>query len=210
MEILVINIGSVDYSKYSLPFIQALCDYNSVKLTVLTEDIPHNVYKLHPSWLKVFCHDVCDDEFVVAWDLDLVPTCLYKFDNLFDESKLNMVKDGAHTKGGFTFNGKFRYNCGLIGVPRSYSKTLKWIYDTKGINPTYPSWEQYYINDYLYDENVDVNELNEDLNYMYDGNPIPDSCLNIHYTWLIKSASHRSELIYEHYNRFKKSLAISD
>lgn len=213
MHIFVINVGHISYSQYSLPLIKALCDYNSVPLTVITHDLPQNIYKLHPSWLKLFCHDMCSDNFAIAWDCDLVPTKPYKFDGLFDTTKLNLAYDAVYVRTGHFFNEKFKYNCGLIGMPQEYASRLKALYHHKGKNSVYPSWEQYYVNDTIYDENWPVHRLDSKLNHMeyrsqpYDPNH-PDNILNIHYTLEIQSDGHRFNLIKDHYDRFRSNFGL--
>ena len=93
MTIFVINIGNPGYSQYTLPLIEKLCKFNNVNLYVLDKDIPQNTNKLHSSWLKLFCHDLIDDDFIVCWDLDLVPTKLYNMKNLFVYDKINFCHD---------------------------------------------------------------------------------------------------------------------
>lgn len=201
---MVIDVGETIYNKYSLPLIKKLCDYNKINLYVLNEDIPQNVYNLHPSWLKLFTFDLIKDDFIILWDLDLVPTKLYDFTKYFNEKTWNLCFDPAYKDFNYTFNGKFKYNCGLIGVPKKYSDDMKKLYIDKGINSHYPSYEQYHINDKIYDENIDVSVVNYKLNTLFDGDEnFSDDIYNIHYTGKIDSNQHRIDLIERHYNKYK-------
>jgi len=205
MTVFVINIGDTGYSNYAIPLIKSLCDFNNVKLFVLDKDIPQNTKRLHPSWLKLFCHDLVDDDFIVCWDLDLLPTYKHDFTDIFNINELNFCTDWSLIKSNERFNHKFNYNCGLIGIPKTYSDFFKSIYyDIK--NPIYPSYEQYYVNDKIYDKKIKVNELSGNLNYFYDGTSIyDDNVKNIHYTWKIQSNNHRIQLIKEHYEKYYKN-----
>ena len=207
MTVLVINVGRTRYDKYSLPFIQKICDYNNVKLHILDKDIPQNTNKAHPSWLKLFCFDLINDDFIILWDLDLVPTKLYKFKDFFDLDKINACYDCSFTQQGFTFNGKFKYNCGLMGIPKKYSNDLKRIYEEQSKQITYPSHEQYHVNDWIFDNEIKVNKLDQNMNSMFNGiESFPDSVLNRHYTWQIRSPEHREDLIEKHYEKYYNQL----
>jgi hypothetical protein len=210
MTVLVVNVesaGLANYSKYSLPFIQKICEHNNVKLHVLYKDIPQNINKVHPSWLKLFCFDLIDDDFIISWDLDLVPTKLYKFKEFFDLDKFNACYDPSFTKQGFTFNGKFKYNCGLMGIPKKYSNDLKRIYEEKSKQTTYPSYEQYHINDWIFDNKIKVKTLDQNMNSMFDGSELfSDSVLNRHYAWQIKSYEHKEDLIEKHDKKYNHIL----
>lgn len=212
MTIFVIDVGNTYYGRYTLPMIEDLCLKNNINLFVLDKDIPQNKYGLHPSWLKLFCHSLVEDDFILCWDLDLVPTRIYDLKSIIDTSRINMAYDRCHTQEGFTFNGKFRYNCGLIGIPKSYQGFIEGIYEKHASHAQYPSYEQYYVNDEIYDNNLDIALLSQNLNFMYGGGShrdgsfeYPEDALNIHYTWKILSPQHRIELIADHYDSFKKN-----
>ena len=207
MTVLVINVGEANYGKYSLPLIQKLCDYNNVELRVLNEDLPQNTNKVHPSWLKLFCFDLIDDDFIISWDLDLVPTKLFEFKNIFNLDEFNACHDCSFTQQGFIFNGKFKYNCGLMGIPKKYSNDLKRIYRERSNPITYPSHEQYHVNDWIFDNKIKVNTLNQNMNSMYDGNEsFPNEVLNRHYTWQTRSPEHKKLLVENHYKKYYHKL----
>lgn len=199
MDVAVINIGSCDYANYSIPLIRKLCDYNNVNFHVISKDISQNVCNAHPSWLKAFLHDEIDSDFIIAWDADLIPTCYYHFEEYFDKTRLNLGYDAAYSRHNWDYNGKFKYNCGLIGIPKEFSVIFKGLYDKHAAANLYPSWEQYHVNDYIHDNNIEINLLPDVLNYMYDGEIIASNVLNIHYNmWLIRSELERLELIKDH------------
>lgn len=200
MTIFIINVGC-EYAKHSLPIMEKFCNYNNINLFILDRNIEQNIYNKHPSWLKLFCHDLVCDDFILCWDLDLIPIKKYKLDFL-DVCKINLAHDSCHLKENFIFNGKFKYNCGLMGIPKSYSNFFKDIYFKHAANSSYPSYEQYYVNDSIHDSKIEINLIDNKYNYLYDGNDSPDYIQNIHYTWKIRSNEHRKKLIEDHYNKY--------
>lgn len=205
MTIFVINIGDTVYDKYTLPFIEKLCDFNNINLFVLDQNISQNIYGLHPSWLKLFCHRLVDDDFILCWDLDLVPTKLYNLEKMFDKELINLGYDRGFSEGGFTFNGKFKYNCGLMGIPKKYQSFFENIYHKYGSTAVYPSYEQYYVNDEIFDNNLPINLVDFGLNPLYNGPGIfSENVLNIHYTGGISSNQQRIDLTRFHFEKYKE------
>lgn len=201
MRLVVINIGNIDYARHSVPFIKQLCKKNGITFTLLKKDIKQNTYKLHPSWVKLFLHDLYDDEFIIWWDADLVPCRMYDLKQYFDTSKLNFALDSSHIDHGFNFNNKFKYNCGLGGSPKKYAEDLRNIYLINGKEPEYPSYEQYYVNDWIYDNKIDVHVLPKELNRTRADLDFEEDTLNMHYSHI-----DRSKLIKEHYKKYKDAL----
>lgn len=205
MTIFLINVGNTVYDKYTLPLIEKLCDFNNINLFILEQNISQNIYGLHPSWLKLFCHRLVNDDFILCWDLDLVPTKLYNLEKMFNKEFLNMTYDRGFTEENFTFNSKFKYNCGLIGIPKKYESFFENIYYKYGSTAIYPSYEQYYVNDEIYDNSLEINVVDSVLNSMYYGDEIfSENVLNIHYTYKISSNQHRVDLTKLHFEKFKE------
>jgi hypothetical protein len=207
MTIFCINVGDVGYAQYSLSLIKKLCEYNNINLYILDQNISQNIYNVHPSWLKLFCHSLIDDDFILCWDLDLVPTRLYNLYDFIDTNKINLSYDQSYVREGFTFNGKFKYNCGLIGIPKIYQRDIENIY-IKAKSSNYPSYEQYHVNDWIFDNKINIHDIDTKLNMMYDGTPIykNDINYNIHYTWKIASAGDRYNLVLKHHETFNTAL----
>jgi hypothetical protein len=209
MTLFVINVGETIYGKKSIKFIESLCDYNNINLFILDKNIKENVNNVHPSWLKLFAFNYVNDDFIITWDLDLVPTKLYKISDYFNNDEFNFAYDRGYIYENFTFNGKFKYNCGLMGIPIKYRYDLEKLYHDKSKYSTYPSFEQYHVNDYVFDNNVKVHLLEQNLNHMFGGSEIyPNDVLNIHYTGRLKSEQHRIELIDKHYETYKHILNL--
>lgn len=186
MTVFVIDINT-SYSNITLPIIKKLCDYNSVDLYVLNSNIEQNTKNLPASWLKCFCHDLVNDDFIICWDLDLIPIKMYDINKFFLKDRLNLAKDFLfRVKEGILFNEKFKYNCGLIGIPKSYKNWMHEVYASYDEGKNYPSWEQHYINDRIFDENILVNELPIELNYaknILSQDQDFSNALNIHFTY---------------------------
>jgi hypothetical protein len=206
MTIFVINIGNLDYGQYTLPLIKKLCDYNNINLFVLENDIEQNIYNLHPSWLKLFAHDLIDDDFIISWDLDLLPLKMYDIKSIFNKEKLNLTIDTGILHGLSYFNNNFKYNCGFIGIPKSQSNTMKDIYYKYGKSASYPSYEQYYVNDYIAENNIDINIIDNKYNFLYNNSVKIDEIYNHHFTF---EANHDTKFglikqAYDEYIRNKK------
>lgn len=211
MTVFVIDIDS-EYGHLTLPFIKKVCEFNGVNLYVLKQNLNQNVFNLHPSWLKLFCHEIVEDDFVICWDLDLVPTRFFDLKKLFNQEMLNLSKDWSlFNNGQFNrtgYNYKFQFNCGLIGIPKSYDKFFRDIYYDCGYNSFYPSYEQYHVNDKIFDTNQEVNVLDPRLNYFKEIENYPEDVYSVHYTWKIKSNQHRIQLIENHNERYKKKFDL--
>ena len=182
MTVFVIAVGS-GYAAYSLPILEQFCSFNGVKLHVVKE----NPYDLHPSWLKCLCHKMVEDDFIVCWDLDLLPVKNYLLSEYFDVSKINMAKDYIfEVQSEPVFNDNFKYNGGLVGIPKSYSEFFEDIFYNHDRSKSYPSYEQYYLNDKLVGTNTQVHELPIELNFAAKWAGKNQSCeraLNLHYTY---------------------------
>lgn len=199
MKIFVLNVGNLPYSKYSLPLIKSLCDYNSIDLEVITEPIPQ--CNLHPSWIKVFLHSIYDEDFILCWDVDLVPTQLYDIHQFLDTSKINLAYDKYVVHNGSELYGpKFKYNCGLLGIPKIHTKEIEELYELRYQNR--PFYEQFYVNDWIADNNYPVHVLPNALNDMYCIDR-PVRPLNQHYTYQVHTEQVRHDLMREHYEKYK-------
>ena len=203
MTIFQINIGNVNYSKYSVPIMKKFCEFNKVNHFVLTYDPIQNKYHRPPSWIKLFAHEFIKDDFILYWDLDLVPLKLYDISPVLDYDKLNMVGDTSLlVENGF--NSNFKFNTGLIGIPKNWSDRLIKIYESKAPLASYPSWEQYYVNDYISENNEKIHELPIEYNYMYNERGLlkMEDVKNLHFTWEFPNSKSKEEEIKKIYENF--------
>jgi len=64
------------------------------------------------------------------------------------------------------FTPSFKYNGGLVGIPKSYSSFIESVFKRHAPG-TYPSYEQYYLNNDIEKYQIPVYRLPNDLNYLY-------------------------------------------
>lgn len=200
---LVINVGDVPYAQDALQVIKDFFVYNDTPLVVVENDLAQNYHRAHPSWLKMFCHDIIDDDFVLCWDLDLLPDSRYRItDFIKDRSRFHIGIECGLLYGWpmDRYGPKFKYNCGFMGVPKSFGPIFNDIYSRFGGNPqNRDCWEQLYVNDYLVDNDVDVciirPEFNCSLNNRAEFLP---NVRNKHYTYGVMDSWQRAEMIKQH------------
>lgn len=172
--------------------------------------LDHNDYNVHPSWLKMKCFDYVDDDFVLCWDLDLLPRkrCPSIL-NVLDFSKFNVVTDTMFELQDpgmaslLSIVPSFRYNCGLIGVPKTHKDLLERTFN-RYEQHAFPSFEQYYFNDELTRSGItDINVLDKTWNCIFHPPTIPHSFYltadTVHYTGKYLNEQDRSRLIQIHH-----------
>jgi len=193
MTVFLVDIDNNEINKLCL---NVLCDYfkkHKIKYFVLTD----RIYDRSPVWYKLRCFDHINDDFVLCWDLDLLPKknsdsiC-----NYLDFNKINLAVDTSVDLpvSPLTVLEFFRYNCGLMGIPRAYKAVCEQLFQEPG-NRTSPLYErlkpgephdQDIINEYLYNRNFsDVHEIDSRWNTLYYLQHNVESILKakaIHYT----------------------------
>lgn len=200
MKVFLIDIrdGSAD-EEYQM-CLEVLTDYfnkHHIDFFRLTK----NKYSVHPSWLKLKCFDYVDDDFVLCWDLDLLPKKnTPSIVNDLDLDKINLVMDSTLIlKNQPKWTEKFKYNCGLIGIPNSYKKQMEEIFETYK-DSDWPSYEQYHVNKFLYQNNLaDVHELDKGWNCIWHSPAMKNqfilSAKAIHITGLNMESAVKKDLI---------------
>jgi hypothetical protein len=182
---MILNVGDVSYASYSK---QVLDDYfhrHAIEHHYITNaPLELDMKNAHPSWWKLLAHKILPGyDFIICWDLDLLPrTPFVKVLQDFDTSALNLAWDYTALMAPKTkFLPSFKYNGGLIGIPSSASSFLEGVFE-KHAPGTYPSYEQYYLNEELESQNYPVHELPKDLNIFYSIPEYTRARLQ-HYTW---------------------------
>lgn len=178
LDLLVLNVGHVDYANDALPVLEHYAAAHGYRLHVWTEPrFPH----LHPSWYKMACHDLIDSDFILCWDLDLLP--LRDAEPIhphLDRAKFNLAVDELVRVNGP--RGDFpslRYNCGLIGVPRSERDFCAAVF-TRAAEPNpLPWYEQVYFNDAVVANGKDVHVIPTKFNAKIGA----VGAANVHYTY---------------------------
>lgn len=137
------------------------------------EDLTYNKDDAHPSWYKLLAHRHLNYQYdyCLCWDLDLLPSNKHSVSDIISEinlEKFYACQDTSFVGSTSYFNSfpdiveNFRWNCGLLGIPKTHAHEMEKIYDDHHTS-TKPSFEQYHVADYLYlnqDKIVDGNWLN--------------------------------------------------
>lgn len=214
MTALVINVGNVPYAEDSLAVLRDFFEWNEIPLVVVDQDLPQNYHRAHPSWLKMFCHELIDDDFILCWDLDLLPDHRYNVREAFsvrNDTKFHIgIEMGLlYGFGMDRFGPSFKYNCGLMGVPKSFGPVFRYIYDHYGHNPLgREAWEQLYVNDYLVHNQTDIQIFKPEYNCSISPRrEFLPYVKNKHYTYGVMDVGIRTELIKQHRHDYFARLA---
>jgi len=168
MTVFVVKIGNNDVYKHYSKILENYFKKYNINFFYLEE----NKFEVHPSWLKLKCHDYVDDDFILCWDIDILP----RIDaaNIVADlnlNKINLVQDtmlkikAVNNNEIYSF---FKYNCGLIGMPKNYKSFFSNLFDQYSLLEKYPSYEQYVVNEELSKTNyIDVHELPDKWNTIY-------------------------------------------
>jgi predicted O-methyltransferase YrrM len=166
--VIILSVGNIAYKSYSEKVLTHYFEKHNIPYKFVSEtSVPTN--ESHPSWWKLICHRMFPEyDFILCWDLDLLPKNQYVhvLQNL-DMTKLCMVWD-THARNfpNERFNSNFRYNGGLIGIPKSMADFTEFVFDNYAPG-VFPSYEQYYLNDLIVGNNIEVHELPDYMNFMY-------------------------------------------
>ena len=208
MTVFLINIPpNTETHEYKLCY-DVLKDYFK-KYNIQTFTLDKNEFDVHPSWLKLKCFDYVDDDFILCWDVDLLPKkkCP-SITNDLNFDKINAVVDTIlHTNSTTPLfdASQFRFNCGLVGIPRKYRGLLDKVF-LEAKTSTLPSYEQYPMNSELAkNEFKDVHELDKKWNCIFHLPTTLNSFLItsnvVHYT-SIGSNDIRRSLIDSHHKSY--------
>jgi len=203
MKVVTIASGEIPYEKVSVELLTKYFKKKDIEFIVLREN-KFNYNNVHPSWWKCHIHKLFEDDFIVTWDLDMIPVNFeYDLNTIFDKSKLNMTYDSGTIFDKTYFNEYFKYNCGFMGIPKSESKFIESVYDKHSLG-IYPSWEQFYINDEIFFQNKDINLISFEYNFLYlprfDKSNIKKyieeyNIKNFHFTYGVPSSDYKRILI---------------
>jgi hypothetical protein len=187
INIVIIAIGDIPYKKDSMIILNDYFNFYNIEPIYIQENI-FNPKNAHPSWLKMTSYNYVDNQnFMLCWDLDLLP--INRSINILDYlnfNSINMCVDNSTILTNFRFNQNFKYNGGLIGFPHSYKNFCENIYN-KYAPGTRPSYEQYYLNDEIVYQNIQIHELPLIFNGMLPQQGVSsklfDEAFCKHYTW---------------------------
>jgi len=200
---MVIAIGDVFYKADAKEVLTHYFKKHEIPYVFIEEGPTHlNPKGVHPSWLKMICHRILTGyDAIICWDLDMLPTSpdTIVIDD-FDMSKICLAYDSVAKRmiageNRLPFCPDFKYNGGLICIPKVHRNFTEHIYDTFAPG-TLPSWEQYYLNNMIVDVEMDIHELPSDINVLYSCEGFESARLK-HYTlgdfakYYIPSHKHR-------------------
>jgi hypothetical protein len=198
--VVVFAIGSISYKSDSKAILSDYFKRHAISYKFI-EEAPAGIDMKgsHPSWWKLMVHSIVPGyDFIICWDLDLLPRDPHvEVLHEFHRSSLCFAWD-SHAKHFPTdkFRPSFKYNGGLMGIPASYADFMKSIF-LKYAPGTYPSYEQYYLNDELETYKIPVHELPADINVLYSFSEFPSARLQ-HYTYKHEAKSK----IHSHYEQY--------
>lgn len=205
IKVLIFAIGDIAYKDNSLKILR---DYFSrredMELVVIEDELSFNTKKAHAPWLKLISYNYVDEnDFVLCWDLDLLPRDKnVVFDtSLLSEKYINLCYDTSVVLGHPRFNNNFYFNSGLIGIPKCMRSFTEEVYNLYAPG-AYPSYEQYYLNDHLAHNKKDVCVLPNSYNTLQHNGPLFQNADFQHYTWQCLFNNTRDELIKKHYERY--------
>ena len=208
--IMILDVGDIPYAQYSKPVLNHYFTKHKIPFHYVQEP-PRgiDVRGSHPSWWKLLAHSILPGyDYIICWDLDMLPrTPDVSVLREFDWNRPTMAWDAGirldpSGRLQHDFLKNFKYNGGLIGIPKRYQTFFENTF-YKHAPGRLPSYEQYYLNDELQEQNISVHELPDDINVFY-GLPAFGKARLQHYT-CGKDAKH---FLNDHYQRYMSTLSI--
>jgi len=178
--VVIFAYGDIFYAPDSKRVLEDYFRFHGIPYYFITEKpLSFDTKEAHPSWWKLKVHSIVRGyDFIITWDLDLLPRNRHaKVIQEFDMTKICMVRDSSVSD---TDDGFFKYNGGLIGIPKTYQSFMENIFDTHAPG-VLADYEQYYLNHELFQNNMKIHELPRKLNGLYSTQYFPDALLQ-HYT----------------------------
>lgn len=212
MMVIIFNIGNINYSPIAIEVLKHYFIKHGIRHKIVTTLGEYNYNNVHPSWMKMLAHKMFPgNDFILTWDLDLLPIdSSLNIEAVIDKSRLNMVYDTSVVLGYEVYTPKtFKYNGGLIGIPNHLSDWCANIYDKYSLGE-YPSYEQYYLNERIVFDKIDVNRLPDEMNVLYpkldDGWDIWNRAIFKHYSFGgIKNPPSMVETLTKHRDEYFRS-----
>lgn len=202
MLILTFAVGAIDYERWALPVLEHYFASRDLRFVVHRTVVDGPA---HPSWYKLLAHKLYPNEdFILCWDLDLLPARADVEMDACVPGVLNLALDTSLHYGEARGRNDFYFNCGLFGIPRCLSDSMVELFRACAPGDR-PSWEQYYVNEWIARSGAGVYALPGRMNVLH---PIfgQDPALwqrarFQHYTYGITSGT-RAEMIRLHHDRY--------
>ena len=212
IDVITFAVGNFSWKAPAREVLEDYCKFHNLRLTVVDKDVgvTLNPKVSQPSWWKLFAFKLLppDAQFVVCWDLDLLPKSRTIPPPRFHLSRINVSLEPAVLFYGFQGPSNFLYNMGFFGYPKCEAEFFQYIYD-KHAPGNRDCWEQFYVNDEIAARGTvgDLHTIDPIYNTSYPMNhnpkkPLEDS-LFVHYTWaVIGDCPQRKSLIDMHRDKY--------
>jgi hypothetical protein len=214
--VIVIAYGDIFYASDSKRILEDYFKFNDIPYFFVTEKpSSFDTKDAHPSWWKLKAHTMFPGyDFIITWDLDLLPNNRHvKVIQEFDMTKLCIVRDSNMHDTEDSLFYSFKYNGGLIGIPKTYQPFMENIFDTyapggiidHGIPGINSGMEQGYLNYVLHTNNTKLYELPRKLNGLYGTQYFAHALLQ-HYTHGDQAKYKISEHRHQYFIRYETRL----
>lgn len=192
--------GDIFYAEHSKRVLDDYFRFHGIPYYLITEKPSFDTKGAHPSWWKLKVHSIIRGyDFIITWDLDLLPRNRnVKVMDEFDMTKVCMVRDSTISD---TEEGSFKYNGGLIGIPKTYQSFMEQIFDTYAPGDL-ADYEQYYLNHVIKESSIKVHEMPRKLNALC-GTPYFSEALLQHYTYKPGAKHHIRKHCQDYFSRYE-------
>lgn len=209
------NDANIEWIPKAVDFLQFAFDRAGIK-SEFVSTLTHQTIGVHPSWYKLMIHRHLEwkYDYCLCWDVDLLPTNKHSVSDIIKEidtekfygcidtmvALSNQQSDFIEISG---IVSKFRWNCGLFGIPKSQALALETIYHTHNRSHK-PSYEQYHVADYLYENRELVVNGNPMNNVLVQAVATSNTNHTLHFAlanclhYSISDPSVRSNMIMDH------------
>jgi 5'(3')-deoxyribonucleotidase len=185
--VVIINIGNLNYADFSIRMNKEYYSHFGIDLHILTTHHPETL-NTSPCWIKSLIFDLYPNyDFILCQDLDIIPVSLkFNIFNFLKLDSLNFSTDCTRLNVSSYFNDNdrfFRWNAGLFGYSKIDKNFFREIFnygiqDPDGTN----LYDQYYINDFIYQTDRIVNEIPIRFNTFFNPDIDYNKVSFVHYT----------------------------
>ncbi len=168
--------GNLEWSRFTEPYIRYYCERHGYNLVFADVNHIHNVAT---SWTKCKAFKHTTAPFILFMDLDIFPLpnapaihedlCAGTLNLVVDEYLVGSYGRAKERQYNLP-DGSMRFNCGLMGIPRTYATWLESVYERRDQDRDL-WWEQSEINLAVYRDCLEVNLLDEKWNTLIKMRP---------------------------------------
>jgi len=206
----IISVNFPYYEDVALRAIRRYYNHFGIECVVIDKNYPAvDEAKTSPVWNKYFLFDSIDADFIIAQDLDIVPTGLtYNILDFINPEYVNLCMDstriGLHYLAyenniNVTSHPHFRFNAGLLCYPRKCAEFMKEVYQFGVTDPhKWLTYDQYYLNWLLGERRIFVNELPQVFNTFFTPKVNMRKIAFCHYTNYMNTLEKRDYILDNH------------